>query len=282
MDHDAYKRYAEFIKPWEIDEVIGEGAFGTVFKVSLNEFGHTYKAALKAITIPQTKSEITSIMADGMDRISVTEYYKGFVNEITKECALMSKFKGNSNIVSYEDHKVIEHNDDIGWDILIRMELLTPMLKYERDHKLTENDVIKLGIDICNALEICKKNSVIHRDIKPENIFVSDDGNFKLGDFGIARTIEKTTGGLSKTGTTAYMAPEVYKGEDYGFTVDIYSLGMVMYRCLNNNRTPFLPPIPQPILYKDREMARMRRMKGESLPRPCSGSDALVAVVLKA
>ena len=279
---DNYKEYEKYIFPWEIGKILGEGGYGTVFEIFREEYGHTYKAALKAITIPQTASEITSVMADGMDKVSVTEYYRGFVQEITKECALMSKFKGNSNIVSYEDHEVIEHTDDIGWDIFIRMELLTPMLKYEQTHKMSETDIIKLGIDICKALKICENNNVIHRDIKPENIFVTDDGNFKLGDFGIARTIEKTTGGLSKTGTTSYMAPEVYKGEDYGFTVDIYSLGMVLYRCLNNNRTPFLPPQPQMITYRDRETARMRRMKGENLPRPCSGSDGLVNIVLKA
>ena len=282
MDNDAYSRYSEAIKPWKIDSVIGEGAFGIVFRVSLEEFGHTYKAALKAITIPQTKSEVKSIMADGMDKMSVTDYYRGFVSEITKECALMSRFKGNSNVVSYEDHRVIEHTDDIGWDIFIRMELLTPLIEYEQSHKMTEKDIIKLGIDMCKALEICENNNVIHRDIKPENIFVSNDGNFKLGDFGIARTIEKTTGGLSKTGTTSYMAPEVYKGEDYDFTVDIYSLGMVMYRYLNNNRTPFLPPSPQPITYRDKENARIMRMKGEKLPRPCNGSDTLIEVILKA
>lgn len=88
------------------------------------------------------------------------------------------------------------------------------------------------------------EESIIHRDIKPENIFVSDAGDFKLGDFGIARTVEKTMSGLSKKGTYSYMAPEVYRGGAYGFDVDIYSLGIVMYRLLNNNRIPFLPPAP--------------------------------------
>ena len=281
MDNN-YRKYEQYLTPWKIDRVIGEGGFGTVFEISREDYGYTYKAALKAITIPQTKSEVTSIMADGMDKVSVTDYYRTFVNEIMKECAMMSRFKGDSNIVSYEDHKVVEHTDDISWDIFIRMELLTPMLKYEQENKMTEQDVAKLGIDVCRALELCEKYNVIHRDIKPENIFISETGNFKLGDFGIARTIEKTTGGLSKTGTTSYMAPEVYKGEDYGFTVDIYSLGTVMYRCLNNRRTPFLPPAPQPITYRERENARMRRMKGEELPPPCNCSAKLANIVLKA
>lgn len=99
----------------------------------------------------------------------------------------MSKLRGNSNIVSYEDHNVIEKQDgEFGWDIFIRMELLTPIVQYFTDNAPTQQDIIKLGIDICKALEVCGKYNIIHRDIKPSNIFVSDVGEFKLGDFGVA------------------------------------------------------------------------------------------------
>ena len=86
-----------------------------------------------------------------------------------------------------------------------------------------------------------------------------------MGDFGIARVADKTTGGLSRKGTFTYMAPEVYKGQAYGPSVDIYSLGLVMYRLLNNNRGPFLPPVPSPLTYNDRESALARRLGGEAL-----------------
>ncbi len=149
---------------------------------------------MKVITIPQNESEFKSILADGMDLKSATSYYRSFVEEVVDEFALMASLKGNSNIVSYEDHTVIEHKDNVGWDILIRMELLTPLLDHTNtEHPMRRSDVIKLGVDMCKALEYCQKQSIIHRDIKPENIFVSSNGDYKLGDFGIARTVEKTT-----------------------------------------------------------------------------------------
>ena len=77
--------------------------------------------------------------------------------------------------------------------------------------------------------------------------------------------------GLSKKGTYNYMAPEVYRGGAYGFSVDLYSLGLVLYRLLNKNRTPFLPPPPEPISFRDREQALARRMSGEALPSPYYG-----------
>ena len=267
---------------WTLKRLIGEGGFGRVFEAEREDFGRTYRAALKIITIPQTQSEINSVLADGMDEDSVTSYFKSFVEELVNEFSLMSKLKGNSNIVSYEDHTVIRHTNGIGLDILIRMELLTPLLDYARSNALSRKDIMKLGIDMSSALELCQKYNIVHRDIKPENIFVSEYGNFKLGDFGIARTVEKTMSGLSKKGTYTYMAPEIYRSEAYGSSVDIYSLGIVLYRMLNNNRTPFLPDYTTPITHSDREDAIAKRISGAQMPAPKNAYGRLAEIVLKA
>ena len=282
MDKEYYKQYEPIFGSWYIKELLGEGSFGKVYEIERKDFGTTYKAALKVITIPQSQSEIKSIMAEGMDKFSITSYYNNFVEEIASEVELMSKMKGNSHVVSYEDHQARKHKDGIGWDILIRMELLTPLFDYAKNNTMTRKDVIQLGIDICKALELCQKYNIIHRDIKPENIFVSDNGDYKLGDFGIARTLEQTTGMLSKKGTQAYMAPEIYRGESYGSNVDIYSLGIVMYRMLNDNRMPFMPAYPAPITHNDRETAIQKRISGAKLPVPSHADGRLAEIVLKA
>lgn len=267
---------------WQNVGLIGEGSFGKVFRIRREEFGRAYEAALKVITIPQNDADIRAAYEEGMDDKSVTEYFRSCVEDIVAEFALMSQLKGNSNIVSYEDHMVVQHEDGIGWDILIRMELLTPLMTYIRKNPLEEDDVVRLGIDISRALKLCRKKGILHRDIKPENIFVSDDGDFKLGDFGVARVAEKTVSAMSKKGTYTYMAPEVYKGEKYGFAADLYSLGMVLYRYLNDNRLPYMPPAPQPIQFRDRERALNARVMGQPMPEPAHGSAALKAAVMKA
>ena len=267
---------------WILVRQLGEGSFGKVYEAEREDFGNTYKSAIKIITVPKSESEIKSAYADGLDDKSVTTYFRGIVEELVQEFALMSKLKGNSNVVSYEDHRVIKHQSGIGWDIIIRMELLTPLLDHIQNNKMTRRDVIKLGVDICKALEICQRYNIVHRDIKPENVFISELGDYKLGDFGIARTVEKTTGGLSKKGTYNYMAPEVYKGEPYNSSVDIYSLGIVMFWLLNENRTPFLPAYPTPITYSDREVSLTKRMAGTPIPMPGNADGRLAEIVLKA
>lgn len=283
----SYRQGDVVLGNWTLGRKIGEGSFGQVFEATREDFGVTYRAAIKIITIPQSESEIKSARSEGLDDGSITSYFRSFVEEIVQEFVLMSKLKGNSNIVSYEDHTVLEHSalegrDHIGWDIIIRMELLTPLLDYIQKRPLSRQDVVKLGIDITRALELCQKHNIVHRDIKPENIFVSEAGDYKLGDFGIARTVEKTTGGLSKKGTYTYMAPEVYKDEPYGPSVDIYSLGLVMYRLLNENRAPFLPPYPAPITHSDRENAMVQRISGAKIPAPKDADERLAYIVLKA
>ncbi len=153
------------------------------------------------------------------------QYFQNLVEECIQEISTMEYFRGNSYIVSVEDFKVMEYLDVIGWEISIRMEYLTSFLDYCAEKQLLEKEVIKLGLDLSKALEYCGKLQIIHRDVKPENIFVSRFGDFKLGDFGIARELERTMSGFSKKGTYSYMAPEMYKGEKYDSRVDIYSLG---------------------------------------------------------
>ena len=267
---------------WRIERELGKGSYGTVYEIQKVDFGNVYKAALKVITVPQSEAEFQSALAEGMTRSQAERYFYSVVEDITRESAIMSNLKGTANIVSYEDHAVIRHENGMGWDILIRMELLHPLLPYVYEHPMARRDIIKLGIDICKALERCQRYNVIHRDIKPENIFISDSGDYKLGDFGIARTIERTTSGLSKKGTYSYMAPEVYAGKEYGFSVDTYSLGLVLYRMLNKNRGPFLPQPPEAITFASREQALTRRISGERLPRPFYGEGRLGEIVLKA
>ena len=267
---------------WKICRELGQGSYGTVYEIQREDFGGVYKAALKVITVPQSRTELQSVLDEGMTPPQAKQYFYSVVEDIGRECAIMSRLKGTGNIVSYEDHTVIRHSDGIGWDILIRMELLHPLLPYVYQHPMARRDIIRLGIDICKALELCQRYNIIHRDIKPENIFISDNGDYKLGDFGIARTIERTTSGLSKKGTYSYMAPEVYIGKKYGFSVDTYSLGLVLYRMLNKNRGPFLPQPPEAITYDNREQALARRVSGEPLPRPFYGEGRLGEIVLKA
>ena len=267
---------------WELIEKIGEGSFGKVYKAKRTERGRSFYSAIKIISIPASTGELDSVRSEMNNEQSTREYFRNLVEDCIQEIYTMEHFCGNSHVVSFEDFKVVEYLDEIGWDISIRMEYLTSFMDYCTGKELTEKEVIKLGCDLAMALIYCRKLNIIHRDVKPENIFVSRFGDFKLGDFGIAREQAHTMSNMSKKGTYSYMAPEIYKGEKYDSSIDIYSLGIVLYKLMNQNRLPFLSLDKQLITYRDKETALARRMAGEKMPAPVNASAAFSHIILKA
>lgn len=271
-------------KDWVIKDKIGQGSFGDVYKAETDAFGATRYCAVKHIALPKSSSEVQELINQGFikDVSEINEYYKDTIQDITRECEIMYRLRASENIVDYQDHIIQPKEDGIGYDVFIRMELLKSVDEYFKDKTVTENDVIALGIDICSALEACHGNGIIHRDIKSGNIFINEVGKYKLGDFGVARQLEKTTYGMSKKGTYNYMAPEIYKGEQVNLTADIYSLGIVLYRLLNNNRCPFLNKLSDNVKFSENEEALLRRMSGEEIPPIFSVDPELMKVILRA
>lgn len=265
---------------WVTTGLIGNGSFGAVYEIRRDVMGETERAALKMISIPRSLSEIEELRCQGYNDQSISERYHSYLKMFVSEYTLMRKMNGSANVVNCDDVRYEQHPDGIGWDIYIRMELLTPLLAALPEH-VPEKQAVAIGRDISRALVLCRRYNIIHRDIKPQNIFVSPIGDYKLGDFGIAKTAERTSGG-TRIGTYNYMAPEVFNNQPYGMTADICSLGLVMYWLLNEKRLPFLPissEMPKP---EEEEEARARRFRGEQLPPPRHGSPELKRIVLKA
>ena len=264
---------------WKVVRMIGAGTFGQVYEIHREEFGSLEKAALKVLTIPHESGKINEYRSMGYDNQSIMKRCADDRDNIIKEYKMMVQMKESANAVFCEDLKYVQNENGIGWDIFIKMQLLTPMMNVLGT--FNEKKIIKLGMDICNALIFCKKKNIVHRDIKPQNIFVSEDGTFKLGDFGIAKTMEKTVGG-TKTGTYNYMAPEVYHNKPYGSAADQYSLGLVLYWLLNNRELPFLPHTGDIPSAEELKEAGERRFNGEPLPEPVNGSEGIKQIVIKA
>lgn len=266
---------------WDTVRDIGSGGYGKVYEIRKTDSTGSYCSALKVISIPRSEDEYREYLDNGYDEKSITAIFRSQVDDIVSEFKMMSQFRGTSNVVSYEDHMIVPHEGGQGWNILIRMELLTPLPEYINQHGLTEEQAVQMGIDICRALELCAQKGIIHRDIKPQNIFVNEFGDFKLGDFGIARSMDHTTK-ATKIGTYNYMAPEVYSGKPYGASVDLYSLGLVLYWVLNERRLPFLPLPPAVPTVAQNNEAQVKRLSGAAIPRPRYGSSALKEAVLMA
>ena len=266
---------------WKVVRKIGEGSFGGVYEIHRTlPDGRVEKAALKKLTVPKDSGEIEELLSRSFSTESITAHYKNQMSDLVREYSLTQELSSCGNVVTCHDIQYVQQPDGIGWDVYIRMELLQP-LKKALGKEYREDSVIRLGLDLCNALSACQKKNIIHRDIKPENILVSPEGDYKLTDFGIAKVSEKTGSG-TLAGTNGYMAPEVANRQHYGPQADIYSLGMVLYWMMNDRTLPFLPLPPAIPSALQRQEAANRRFAGERLPEPVNGSQELKAIVMKA
>jgi serine/threonine protein kinase len=190
---------------YEILAEAGHGSMGNVYKARDRETGET--VALKLL-----KPEIASDQAM-MDR---------FKNEL-----LFARKITHKNVC-----RVYEFNRAAGVAYtsmeFVEGESLRSVLN--RFGGLPLRKSIDLSLQICSGLKEAHAQGIVHRDLKPENVMVDSQGNVKIMDFGIARSMEAVTR-LTGTmvGTPAYMAPEQVSGKPVDYRTDIYSLGLMLY-----------------------------------------------------
>lgn len=119
---------------------------------------------------------------------------------------------------------------------------------------LSPSEAMRIGIAIAQALEVAHQHAIIHRDVKPSNVLISESGNIKLTDFGIAKlaqdleSTQLTQAGIL-VGTPAYMSPEQIEGQIVDTRTDLYALGAVLYEMLTGKRY-FDAASPMTLLYK--------------------------------
>jgi serine/threonine protein kinase len=189
-------------------EKLGQGGVGVVFRAKHEDVAQD--VAIKILN-PQSFGD------------------KKHMQRFRREIQTHSQLK-HPNIIDF-----IDMYED-GEIVALVMEMLSGCnLKEYINHKgaLPLEEVLHIAVSILSALEEAHKHDVIHRDLKPSNIFMTDDHEIKLMDFGLAKTM-KGNEDITKSGVTmgtyVYMAPEQILGKDIGVYTDLYAFGIVLYR----------------------------------------------------
>ena len=263
------------LEKWFLEDIIGEGSSGTVYRIT-DKMGCHFALKVIPVTLDDGVSSLAFVNPNPTLGKSCIDEITG---DILSEIKVMQTMKNHGGIANYHEYDVLEKEDANVRFILIRMDLLQPLNKVlrMREREFTNSEAATMGINLLTALSECRNHNIIHRDIKPSNIFVTEDNRYLLGDFGSARLLEKTMMASHK-GTLAYMAPEMASGLSFNSTVDIYSLGIVLYQLLNNRRLPLLN---SSFKFADMELAVEKRLSGVSLPYPENADKELGAIICK-
>lgn len=250
------KLYEPFFGSWQLEKELGQDRLGKVYKISKNDWDKKYESILKIISITPDNNSSD-------------------FDTINNELETLSSF--NKNILNYKDHSIVKRLDDTGYDILIRMDYLDNLSNFLLTKRLTKKDVIKLGINILTALEECHSRDILHKNINPNTIFLNNDGIFFLGNFDLSIKSSTLLSESCDNSNYFYMAPEVFNLGEFSKGSDIYSLGIVLYKLLNNCKLPFAECHDSNL-----KISLFKRLSSENIPFPCNDNGTLGKIILKA
>jgi serine/threonine-protein kinase len=207
--------------PFVIEKPLGSGAMGAVYRARYTKNGK--KMALKVIGLGLVGNE-TSLA------------------RFEREASILKQLN-HPNIVRFYGAGRSQNTPYYAMEYIEGESLDRAMARRSR---LTWEEVVQLGCQLCDALQHAHEKGIIHRDLKPSNLMILPDGTIKLTDFGIAKDTDVTalTAANCTVGTAAYMSPEQCRGDrDLTFKSDLYSLGVLFYELLTG-RKPFIAETP--------------------------------------
>jgi len=217
-----------FAERYQIIEELGKGGMGRVYKVLDKEIGE--KVALKLLN-PEIAAESKTI--------------ERFRNELKTARQISHKNVCRMYHLSKEEgapYIIMEY---------VRGEDLKSMIRMMG--RLSPGQAIVMARQVCEGLVEAHKLGVVHRDLKPQNIMIDRDGNVKIMDFGIARSLKAKgiTGAGMMIGTPEYMSPEQVEGKETDERSDIYALGIILFEMMTGG-VPFEGETPLSVALKQK------------------------------
>ena len=215
-----------------LDDLIGRGGMGVVYRARQISLDRSV-----AVKVLQPKNDLDPGLMGG------------FVEKFLSESRALGQLN-DPRIVH-----VIQAGQNNGqfWFAMELVEGETVSDRLSREGAFSEEETVRIALEVAQALGAAARREILHCDIKPENIFLTSDGGVKVGDWGLARRIGSHSGELTDLHhlacTPAYTAPERAKGEKGSYGVDQYSLGVVMYEMLAE-QPPFHSDGPMGLLFR--------------------------------
>jgi serine/threonine-protein kinase len=204
----AEPQLGDIVGRWRLEELLGEGGMGRVYRGTDPEGEQVAVKIVKA--------------------------------ELARDSVFRKRFDREAKVAQRVDHPhvvpVIEAGEQDGIPYLVQVFITGGSLEHriKAEGKLPLDDTVRICTSVASGLDALHTEGLIHRDIKPANILLDDEGVPYIADFGLAKDRDASilTKAGQALGSMDYMAPEQIRGEEVSAQSDVYALGCVMYECL--------------------------------------------------
>ena len=224
---------------------------------------------VKVISVPATQAQMDALLLSGAftDEAAALDYYRGIADEILKEVDILEKLSELEWFLPYTACQLVPMESGKGFEIYLLGTYKRTLEKHFKRHIFTHLDALNLGLDLCSALSMCRRNGYLYVDLKPGNIFVADQRLFRIGDLGFVGLDSLKYASLPEKYQSTYTPPEVRDAfSSLNSTMDIYAAGLILYQAYNNGELPFNDEVKP----------------GDQLPAPLYADYEIGEIILKA
>ncbi len=218
------------------------------------------KYIVKIISIPASQVQLEALLLTGAFHTpeQALAYFKDQADRLVDEIGVLKKLSTLEGFLPFENHQLVVKENEPGYELYMLSSYKQSLDRLFQRHNMTHLNAVNLGLDMCASLAVCRRAGYLYVDLKPENIFISDDGEFRIGDLGFLPMGSMRYISLDERYYSPYTAPEARDlFTTINDTLDTYAAGMILYQTYNDGMLPSHTqgePIMPP-QYADYEMA---------------------------
>ncbi len=216
---------------------------------------------LKIISVPASQTQLNALLLTGAveNLAAAREYFENRVRDYTSEIDILQSLSRFEGFLSYEGYQVVAKDEETGFDIYILSQYQRTLEQQFTKKSFTKLDAVNLGLDICSALTACRRNGYIFVNLKPSNIYVAENGEYKICDFGFVKLDGLKYATIADHHIGEFTPPEITDPfSALNDRMDVYALGMILYKIYNGGKLPSDRELSlEAPVYADAEMAQI-------------------------
>ncbi len=219
------------------------------------------KYIVKIISLPASQTQLDALLLTGALKSdeAAKEYFEARANDLIREIEVLQQLSRQEGFLPFKGYQAVPAEDSVGTDVYILSEYRRSLERQFTKKPLTQLDALNLGLDLCSALNACRRSGYLFINLKPSNVYVTQNREYKISDIGFVSLKALKYATLPQHYIGSYTPPELTDPFcALNETIDIYALGMILYSVYNGGTLPEITDqeLPAPA-YADEELSQI-------------------------